>query len=247
MIEIIPAIDIIDGKCVRLSQGDYANKTIYNTSPADMAKRFADIGIRRLHIVDLDGAKAGKPVNLDIMNSIARIGSIKTEWGGGIKSRDSLESVLNAGADFPIIGSIAVKRPELMEEWLEDSDLHNIILGADLRNGKVSVNGWLEDTQLTADDLIDRFKPHGLRDVICTDISKDGMLQGPSTQLYVSLARKYPSITFTVSGGISSMDDIKELDNLKLPRVIIGKAIYEGNITLYEIQQYIQRQCQPKE
>ncbi len=245
MIELIPAIDIIDGRCVRLSQGDYTQKKIYPSSPVEMARRFADCGIKRLHVVDLDGAKAGEPVNLGIMEKIAALGLFRTEWGGGIKSRSSLESVIAAGADYPVIGSIAATKPELMEELL--ADYSNIILGADLRNGQIAVNGWIENTSLTINNLIERFAPHGLRDVICTDISKDGMLQGPSTPLYISLAREYPSITFTVSGGISSMKDIKELDKLKLSRVIVGKAIYEGRITLTEIQQYIKKQCQPKE
>ncbi len=247
MIEIIPAIDIIDGKCVRLSQGDYSRKTVYRTSPVEMARRLADTGIKRLHIVDLDGAKAGKPANLDVMHRIASLNTLKIEWGGGIKSRDSLNAVLDAGADYPVIGSIAAKQPGLMEEWLEEFSHHNLILGADLRNGKVAVNGWLEDTPLTINDLMERFVPHGLKEVICTDISKDGMLQGPSTAMYTSLADRYRSVTFTVSGGISSMNDIKELDRLNLPRVIVGKAIYEGLISLTEIQQFIERQCLPNE
>lgn len=201
MIEIIPAIDIINGECVRLSQGDYSRKTIYASSPLDMARVYADAGIRRLHLVDLDGAKAGYPLNLDILRKIAAENIIKIEWGGGIKDRRGLEAVLDAGADYAIIGSLAVKNPELMEEWLQEFGGNRIILGADIRNGKVSVNGWLEDSPLSVSDLIDRFLPFGLKEVICTDISKDGMLEGPSVQLYLDLAKKYPDITFTVSGG----------------------------------------------
>ena len=238
MIEIIPAIDIIDGKCVRLSQGDYSRKTTYAGSPVNMARLYAEAGVKRLHLVDLDGAKAGEPENLDVLREIAAESLLKIEWGGGIKSREGLESVLDAGADFAIIGSLAVKDPQLMEEWLKEFGVDRIILGADIRNGKVSVNGWLEDSSLSIYDLIERFIPCGLKEVICTDISKDGMLEGPSTQLYVELAERFPGIIFTVSGGISSMEDVRELDRLGLPRVIVGKAIYENRISLDEINNY---------
>lgn len=238
MIEIIPAIDIINGECVRLSQGDYSRKTTYGVSPVEMARRYAAAGVKRLHLVDLDGAKAGKPENLSVLKAIADEKIMKIEWGGGIKSRESLEAVLNAGGDYAIIGSLAVKKPELMEEWLKEYGGEKIILGADVRNGRVSVNGWLEDSDMSIDDLIDRFLPFGLKEVICTDISKDGMLGGPSTELYLRLVRKYPGISFTVSGGISSMKDIENLDKAGLPRVIVGKAIYEGRISLDELRKF---------
>lgn len=238
MIEIIPAIDIIGGECVRLSQGDYDRKTSYSVSPLEMARRYAEAGVRRLHLVDLDGAKAGAPMNLPVLHDIAKEGLLKIEWGGGIKSREALEAIFEAGADYAIIGSLAVKSPELMEQWLEEFGGERIILGADLRNGKVSVNGWLEDSELSIENLIDRFRPFGLREVICTDISKDGMLAGPATRLYLDLQKKYPDIIFTVSGGISSMQDIRDLDESALPRVIVGKAIYEGRITLEEIKNF---------
>ncbi len=240
MIEIIPAIDIINGKCVRLSQGDYQQKTEYAVSPAEMAQLYADTGVRRLHLVDLDGAKASHPCNLDSLREIADLGLLDIEWGGGIKSREHLEDVFAAGADHAIIGSLAVKQPELMEQWLQEFGGEKIILGADLRNGKVSVSGWLEDSELTIDDIINRFLPYGLKEVIVTDISKDGMLQGPNTQLYIDLASRFPSITFTVSGGISSLDDIINLDNHSLPRVIVGKAIYENRIPLNLLKSYIE-------
>lgn len=237
MIEIIPAIDIIGGKCVRLSQGDYARKTTYSSTPVEMARLYAGAGIRRLHLVDLDGAKAGKPCNLETLRRIAAENLLKIEWGGGIKSREALDELFLAGADYAIIGSLAVKRPELMEQWLKEFGGERIILGADLRDGKVSVSGWLEDSPLSIHDLIRRFLPFGLKEVICTDISRDGMLQGPSTSLYLDLMKKYPEITFTVSGGISSIEDIRELDRLGLPRVIVGKAIYESRISLEEIKE----------
>ncbi len=241
MIEIIPAIDIIDGKCVRLSQGDYGKQTTYSATPREMAELYADSGVRRIHLVDLDGAKAGKPCNLASLREIASSGALDIEWGGGIKEPSHLEAVLEAGADHAIIGSLAVKQPEIMEEWLERFGGEKIILGADLRDGKVAVSGWLEDSPLTIHDLMERFIPHGLKEVIVTDISKDGMLQGPSTQLYVDLAERYPGIIFTVSGGISSLDDIKRLDTLGLQRVIVGKAIYENRISLPELKEYINR------
>lgn len=241
MIEIIPAIDIIGGKCVRLSQGDYGKQTTYSATPREMAEMYADAGVKRIHLVDLDGAKAGKPCNLEALRQIADLGSLDIEWGGGIKERSHLEAVLEAGADHAIIGSLAVKSPELMEEWLKEFGGEKIILGADLRNGKVAVSGWLEDSPLSADDLINRFLPFGLKEAIVTDISKDGMLQGPSTELYLELSRRYPEIIFTVSGGISSMADIENLNRLGLPRVIVGKAIYENRIPLAEITDFIKK------
>ena len=251
MIEIIPAIDIINGKCVRLSQGDYKQKTEYAVSPVEMAKNYADAGVRRLHLVDLDGAKAFRPCNLDSLQEIASLGLLDIEWGGGIKSRQHLEEVFEAGAGHAIIGSLAVKQPELMEQWLKEFGGEKIILGADLRDGKVSVSGWLEDSELTIDDIINRFLPYGLKEVIVTDISKDGMLQGPNTQLYVDLARRFPEIIFTVSGGISSIEDIDTLDSHGLPRVIVGKAIYENRIPLSLIQSRlttnISSECRQKE
>ncbi len=239
MIEIIPAIDIIDGECVRLSQGDYSRKTTYGAAPLDMARQYAEAGVKRLHLVDLDGAKAGEPRNLQVLRDIAGENLLKIEWGGGIKNRAGLEAVLKAGADYAIIGSAAVKNPTMMEQWLQEFGGDKIILGADIRNGKVSVNGWLEDSSLSIEEVIERFLPFGLKEVICTDISKDGMLQGPSTQLYLSLAEKYPGITFTVSGGISSMEDIRSLNEFGLPRVIVGKAIYENRISLNEIKEFV--------
>lgn len=233
--KIIPAIDIIEGQCVRLSRGDYNQKTTYAATPVEMAKLYEEVGIKRIHVVDLDGAKAGHPCNLESLREVAGSTSLDIEWGGGIKCREHLEAVIDAGADHVIIGSLAVKQPVLMEEWLIEFGGDRIILGADLRDGMVSVGGWLEDSSFTIDDLLERFLPYGLKEAIVTDISKDGMLQGPSTELYVDLAKRYPIIDFTVSGGISSMEDIKRLKNHGLDRVIVGKAIYEGRIKLNEL------------
>ena len=238
MTEIIPATDIIDGRCVRLSQGDYARSRVYDASPLDMALRFQDAGVRRLHLVDLDGAKASKPMNLHILEEIATHTQLDIEWGGGIKSRSALDDIFAAGAGHAICGSIAVRQPELFGEWLESFGSERIVLGADARNGRVAVNGWLEESTLTIEDVVKQFLPFGLTQVICTDISCDGMLAGPSFDLYTRLQEAFPQIVFTVSGGISSMDDLRRVETLGLPRVIVGKAIYEGRITLDEIKEW---------
>lgn len=239
MIELIPAIDIIGGRCVRLSQGDYERQTTYEAEPADMVKRFADCGVKRVHVVDLDGAKAAQPENLPTLEKMAGVDGISIEWGGGLKTETAVRQVFDAGAAYAIVGSVAAKQPDLFTTWLNAFGAERMVLGADVREGKVSVSGWQEDLNLGIEALIDTFQPHGLRQVICTDISRDGMLQGPSFDLYTQLQTAYPDIDFTVSGGISSMDDIRRLDSLNLRKVIIGKAIYEGRISLKEIETYI--------
>ena len=239
MIELIPAIDIIGGRCVRLSQGDYERQTTYDAEPADMVKRFADCGVKRVHVVDLDGAKAAQPENLPTLEKMAGVNGVSIEWGGGLKTETAVRQVFDAGAAYAIVGSVAAKQPDLFITWLNAFGAERMVLGADVREGKVSVSGWQEDLNLGIEALIDTFQPHGLRQVICTDISRDGMLQGPSFDLYTQLQAAYPDIDFTVSGGISSMDDIRRLDSLNLRKVIIGKAIYEGRISLKEIETYI--------
>ena len=238
MIDVIPAIDLIDGKCVRLTKGDYNQKKQYNASPLDMALRYQDIGIRRLHVVDLDGAKSSSPKNLHVLEEIAIRTSLEIEWGGGIKSDQALYDAYNAGADYLIVGSVAVNKPDLFARWLSEYGGGRLILGADVNEGRVAINGWLEKSKQTIDALIDRFIPHGLSEVICTDISKDGMLQGPTFDLYARLQAKYPEQEIIVSGGISKMDDIRRLDEMNLRHVIVGKAIYEGRITLEELKQF---------
>lgn len=235
MIEIIPAIDIIGGRCVRLSQGDYGKMTAYEASPADMARRYADTGLSRIHVVDLDGAKAGRPVNLAALEAIAHVDGVEVEWGGGLKTDEDVAAAFDSGARYGVIGSVAARNPELMARWLDTYGADRMVLGADVRDGKVAVSGWLDDTDLTAGELIERFLPHGLSQAIVTDISRDGMLQGPSYDLYERLSETYPQVKFTVSGGISSMADIERLDCLGLPRVIVGKAIYEGHVTLADL------------
>lgn len=232
---ILPAIDIIGGRCVRLSQGDYNQQTQYEATPVDMVKQYVAHGFKRIHVVDLDGAKASSPQNLDMLSELATVPGVEIEWGGGIKSVEALRAVLDAGTKYAVVGSVAAKQPELFEQWLKMFGPERIVLGADVREGRVAVNGWQEEMDVTIDDLVDRFLKYGLSQVICTDISRDGMLQGPATELYVRLQKKYPKVDFTVSGGISSMADIHALKAAHLRRVIVGKAIYEGRITLDEL------------
>ena len=238
-IEIIPAIDIIEGRCVRLSQGDYDRRKVYDESPVDMAKRYADCGVKRIHVVDLDGAKSSAPKNLKTLERMVIGSGVEIEWGGGIKSEESLRALFDFGATYAIVGSVAAQQPMLFAEWLAKFGGQRMVLGADVRNGKVSVNGWQKDLAVTIEELIDGFLPMGLSQVICTDITKDGMLQGPSDELYVELQNRYPSVDFTVSGGIGSMADIERLNEKNLRKVIVGKAIYENRITLKDIEQWL--------
>ena len=239
MIQIIPAIDLIEGRCVRLTQGDYGQKKIYDGEPADLARQYADTGVQRIHLVDLDGAKAGEPRNLKVLEAIASAVSCELEWGGGIGSSEALHAVFAAGATHAIAGSVAALKPELFEQWLQRYGAR-MILGADVRGGRIAVKGWLEEAPLSIEDLVRRFLPMGLRECIVTDISRDGMLQGPSTELYQRLQSAFPALSFTVSGGISSMEDIRSLDRAGLQKVIVGKAIYEERITLKDIALWLQ-------
>lgn len=232
---ILPAIDLIGGRCVRLSQGDYEQKKQYDASPLEMVEAYVRHGLQRIHVVDLDGAKASHPENLDVLRQIASVPGVEIEWGGGIKSTEALEQVFEAGARYAVVGSVAARQPELFETWLQEFGPERMVLGADVKGGCVSVNGWQEEVNLSIDQLIDRFLPLGLNQVICTEISRDGMLQGPATNLYVRLQEKYPMVDITVSGGISSCADIDELRQLGLRKVIVGKAIYEGRIKLEEL------------
>lgn len=235
MIEIIPAIDIIDGRCVRLTKGDFAAKKVYDASPLEMARQYAECGVKRIHVVDLDGARRSKPMNLATLEEIAAKSGIEIEWGGGIADDNSLASVFNAGATQAIVGSVAALRPAEFSRWLRIFGPDRILLGADVKDGVVAVKGWVQQTGLTLDEQIGWFLEDGLRYVVCTDISKDGLLQGPAFDLYAQLMEDFQSIVFTASGGISCMDDIKELDRIGVPKVIVGKAIYEKRITLEDI------------
>ena len=240
--ELIPAIDLIDGRCVRLTQGDYDIKKVYEQNPVDMAKMYADCGVRRLHVVDLDGAKAKEPCNLRVLEQLATNTNLDIEWGGGIKSTDALRAALNAGANRVICGSVAVDNRELFADWLQNYGAEHVILGADVRGRNVATHGWLKESQVSIDEIIGWFLPFGLKQLICTDISKDGMLQGPNFPLYVELKENFPTVDTTLSGGISSMDDIRKAHELGLHSVIIGKAIYEGRITLKDLELWLQNE-----
>lgn len=231
MIQLIPAIDLIDGRCVRLSQGDYDTKKEYG-DPTEMALRMEDMGVRRLHLVDLDGAKSRHVVNDRVLRDICRRTSLTVDFGGGIKTEDDLEKVFDAGAAMATAGSIAVTDPDSVGLWIEKYGAERIVLGADVRDGKISINGWKEDSALELMPFLEGYRKQGLQHVLCTDISKDGMLQGPNTALYKSIMAQWPDCRLIASGGVSSKEDIRALDEAGIPAVVFGKAIYEGRIDL---------------
>ena len=248
MIRIVPAIDLIGGRCVRLTRGDYATKKVYDASPVETARRYADCGVQRIHLVDLDGAKASRPCNLSVLEQIAAAVPCELEWGGGIATTDDVERVFSAGATHAIVGSVAALQPERFEEWLSRWG-SRMILGADVRQTegrwRVAVKGWQEEAPLSLDAILRRFAGRELREAIVTDIGRDGMLQGPTTGLYVQLQAAFPQVTFTVSGGVSSMDDIRALDAAGLRKAIVGKALYENRITLKDIALWSQKESYP--
>lgn len=231
MIQLIPAIDLIDGRCVRLSQGDYDTKKEYG-DPVEMALRMEDMGVSRLHLVDLDGAKSRHVVNDRVLRDICRRTSLTVDFGGGIKTEDDLEKVFDAGAAMATAGSIAVTDPDSVGLWIERYGAERIVLGADVRDGKISINGWKEDSALELMPFLEGYRRQGLQHVLCTDISKDGMLQGPNTALYKSIMAQWPDCRLIASGGVSSKEDIRALDEAGIPAVVFGKAIYEGRIDL---------------
>ena len=239
MIEIIPAIDIIEGKCVRLSKGDYDSKKVYNENPVEVAKEFEANGIRRLHVVDLDGAKSHHIVNYRILEKIATQTSLIIDFGGGIKSDEDLDIAFSSGAQMITGGSIAVKEPELFSEWISKYGSDKIILGADVKDKKIAVGGWKEGTDVELMPFLDQYIKKGIKKVICTDIECDGMLQGPSTNLYKEILEEFPSLYLIASGGVSCIDDIIKLEEAKVPAVIFGKALYEGNIQLKDLKIFI--------
>jgi len=238
-LEIIPAIDIIDGKCVRLTHGDYNQKTVYNEFPLEVAKEFEDAGIKRLHLVDLDGAKAGAVKNWKVLETIAGKTSMVIDFGGGIKSEKDLQIVFDSGAEFVTVGSIAVKDEKTFSEWLVKFGAEKFLLGADVKKEKITVTGWTEDTELWVYDFIGKYVQKGMKQIFCTDVSKDGSLEGPSTELYKNIVQKFPELHFIASGGVSSIDDVYQLQEIGCKGVIIGKAIYEGRIQLSELQQFL--------
>jgi phosphoribosylformimino-5-aminoimidazole carboxamide ribotide isomerase len=234
MIELIPAIDIINGQCVRLTKGDYDQKTIYG-SPLDMAQEFDKIGYKRLHMVDLDGAKSKHIVNSQVLSRVADETLLEVDFGGGIKTDEDIKEAFRCGASMVTIGSIAVTEPERFLGWLEKYGSDRIILGADVRNGKISINGWKEDSTEDLLPFLKKYIDAGVRKVLCTEISKDGTLAGPAIDLYKRVMDAYPDLHLIASGGVSSMDDIKALDAAGIPAVVFGKAIYEGKINLQEL------------
>ncbi len=238
-IELIPAIDLIDGKCVRLSKGDYNTKKVYNENPLEVAKEFEAHGITRLHIVDLDGAKAGEIINYKTLETIASKTSLIIDFGGGLKTSKDLKIAFNSGAKMVTGGSIAVKDPNEFEKWLKEYGSEKIILGSDVKDEKIAISGWLETSELDLFEFLNDYIKKGITKTICTDISRDGMLQGPSIELYTRILKQFPDLYLIASGGVSKMDDIIKLHESNIPAVIFGKAIYEGRISMKELEKYI--------
>ncbi|PSL32553.1 1-(5-phosphoribosyl)-5-[(5-phosphoribosylamino)methylideneamino]imidazole-4-carboxamide isomerase [Dyadobacter jiangsuensis] len=238
MIQIIPAIDLIEGKCVRLTQGDYGQKKIYNENPLEVALQFQDAGLKRLHLVDLDGAKAKKVVNWKVLETIASKTSLHVDFGGGVQSDDDLKIAFESGAKQVTGGSIAVKQPDLFEHWLKTYGGEKIILGADAKNEKIAVSGWEEGTSIWVYDFVEEYVEKGVKYTISTDVAKDGLLQGPSFDLYKNLQDKCPDLNIIASGGIAGIEDVEKLAEMNIYGVIIGKAIYENRISLADLQRF---------
>jgi phosphoribosylformimino-5-aminoimidazole carboxamide ribotide isomerase len=236
LIQVIPAIDLIDGKCVRLTHGDFNQKKIYNEHPLEVALEFQDAGIRRLHLVDLDGAKQGAVKNWKVLETIASKTKLEIDFGGGIKSEKDLAIVFDSGAILATIGSLAVREEELFASWLQRYGADKFLLGADVREEKITIAGWQEQTELNVFDFIRKYMDRGIQQIFCTDVSKDGALEGPSIELYRDIVSEFTGLKFIASGGVSKMDDIYELDAIGCSGVIIGKALYEGRILLKDIQ-----------
>lgn len=232
---IIPAIDIIGGKCVRLTNGDYGLQKIYNDNPVEVAKQFEDAGITRLHMVDLDGAKAGNIINLKVLEAVASSTKLVIDFGGGIKKINDIESVFNAGAAIATIGSLAVKHPEILEEWLMEFGAGRFLIGADVLDEKIKIGGWLEDGGINIFDFIGKMISLGVTHIFCTDISKDGAMQGPSFELYKRIIAEHPEINLIASGGVTSLTDLQQLKEIGCYAAIVGKAIYEGQVSLQEL------------
>jgi phosphoribosylformimino-5-aminoimidazole carboxamide ribotide isomerase len=236
--QIIPAIDIIDGKCVRLTEGDYSQKKIYNEHPLEVAKQFEDAGLQRLHLVDLDGAKAGAVKNWKVLETIAGKTSLTIDFGGGIKQEEDVKIVFSSGAALATVGSIAVKDEALFVSWLQYFGADKFLLGADVKNEKIAVGGWLETTDVWIYDFIKKYIAYGVQQLFCTDVSKDGRLEGPSTELYKNIIQKFPQLHFIASGGVSNLKDLEELQHMGCKGVIVGKAIYEGRVNLDELKRF---------
>lgn len=238
MIELIPAIDIIDGKCVRLTQGNYATKKVYNEDPLEVAKMFEDYGIRRLHVVDLDGARQGQIINYKTLEKLAGRTNLIIDFGGGLKRDEDLVIAFESGAQMVTGGSIAVKNPEVFTSWIERFGSDKIILGADAKDKMIAISGWEENTDKELIPFIEEYHNKGITKIICTDISRDGMLQGPATELYKEIREAVP-VYVIASGGVSSIEDIEQLAEAEIPAVIFGKAIYEGRLRMEELARFI--------
>lgn len=244
MIELVPAIDIIDGKCVRLSQGDYYTKKVYRSNPVEVACEMEDHGIRRLHVVDLDGAASNHVVNYRTLENIASRTSLVIDFGGGVKTDDDLALAFRCGADMVTGGSIAVSQPETFCQWLQLYGGERIILGADVKDGYVAVNGWKEESPFELFGFLNDYINKGVRKVICTDVGCDGMLRGPSLQLYGKILEKFPATYLMASGGVGCIDDLYSLEKIGVPAVIFGKALYEGRITWTDIEHFLNNGCE---
>ena len=236
--EIIPAIDIIDGKCVRLTQGDYQQKTIYNEHPLEVARQFEDAGLQRLHLVDLDGAKAGAVKNWKVLEALAGKTLLRIDFGGGIKTEKDLDIVFGSGASYATIGSLAVKQEETFTGWLLRYGPEKFLLGADVKEEKIAVGGWLETTDIVIYDFIERYLQRGVQQLFCTDVSRDGKLEGPSLDLYKTILQRFPKLYFIASGGVSAMQDLEALRKIGCGGAIVGKAIYENRISLNELRAF---------
>ena len=230
--DLIPAIDIINGHCVRLTKGDYATKTIYYENPVEVARLFESMGLKRLHMVDLDGAKERHIVNLEVLRKVKEATHLVVDFGGGIKQESDLRSAFENGAEMVTLGSVAATQPDLVLDWVKSFGAHRFIVGADALDGRVRIRGWKEDGGQTLDEFIDFYHSHGVKQVLCTDISCDGMLQGPNVMLYRDLVRRYPDVYLIASGGVGSTVDLDELEKVEVPAVVFGKAFYEGRIDL---------------
>lgn len=239
MIEIIPAIDMIEGKCVRLTQGDYSTRKVYNEDPLEVAKAFEDAGIRRLHVVDLDGAKAGHIVNYRTLEKLAGHTSLTIDFGGGLKRTEDVEIAFDCGAQMVTGGSIAVKDPETFTAWIARFGSERIILGADAKDRRIAISGWEEATDAELLPFIRNYREQGIEKVICTDISRDGMLEGPAVDLYKEILEAAPGTYLIASGGVSSVADIERLAEAEVPAVIFGKALYEGRLSLKELKRFV--------
>jgi phosphoribosylformimino-5-aminoimidazole carboxamide ribotide isomerase len=236
--QIIPAIDIIEGKCVRLTEGDYAQKKIYNEDPLEVAKQFEGVGLMRLHLVDLDGAKAGKVVNWKVLEKIANKTNLAIDFGGGIKTEATLKTVLDTGAKYATIGSLAVKNRTLFETWIAQFGAGIFMLGADVFEEKIAVGGWIEKTNIDIYDFIQSYVAKGVTQLFCTDIQKDGKLEGPSLELYQKVITQFPNLQLIASGGVSKLQDLEALRNMGCAAAIVGKAIYENKISLSELSKF---------